>query len=135
VGKSIAFRFGPLAALALVGCALGPDVDPIAQQAMIGLSKQDILACMGEPSGRRALDDGTEIWTYASGRTTTDTPPWAVGLSFSAWAPPSPCDVRVVMTKARVSQIGYAMPDGRSLPSGRQCSFAVEPCARLRQLL
>jgi hypothetical protein len=135
MGNSIAVRFGAIVALILAGCAEAPDIDPIAQQAMIGLSKEDIFACMGEPAKRRALGEGTEILTYASGRTATDTPPWAFGLNFSAWAAPALCDVRVVMTNGRVSQVGYLMPDGRALPSGRQCSFSAQPCARRRELL
>jgi hypothetical protein len=39
------------------------------------------------------------------------------------------------MTNARVSQVGYGMPDGATLPSGRQCTFAVRACARRRELL
>ena len=135
MGKDVAPPFAPLAALALLGCAEVPDIDPIAQQTMIGLSQRDILACMGEPASRRTFAEGTQIWTYPIGGTTTHTPPWAYGLNFSALGPPSPCDVRIVMTKARVSQVGYVLPDGRMLPSGRQCTFAVYSCARRRELL
>jgi len=130
-----AIGFWPLLALVLAACAEKPEVDQIAQQAMIGLSKRDILACMGEPARRRALGEGTEIWTYASGFTTTDTPPWAAGLDFALSAKPAACAVTVVMTNARVSQVAYGMPDGRPLPSGRQCSFAVQACALRRERL
>jgi hypothetical protein len=135
VGASTVILLGTIVAFSLVACAERPEVDQIAQQSMIGLAKRDILACMGEPARRRALDDGTEIWTYDIGETTTDSPPWAPGLNFSALASSAPCDVRLVMTNARVSQVGYLMPDGRGLPSGQQCSFAVQECALRRQLL
>jgi hypothetical protein len=135
VGTNTAIRLAPVFALALAACAERPDVDQIAQMDMIGLSKTDILACMGPPAQRHALGEGTEIWTYAVGYTTTDSPPWTAGLNFSLSAKPAPCDVRVVMTNAHVSQVGYGMPDGRALPSGRQCTFAVEACARRRELL
>jgi hypothetical protein len=135
MSSNIANRLALLAALALVGCASAPDIDPIAQQTTIGLSQRDILACMGAPASRRWVAEGMEIWTYPSGETTTDTPPWAWGLNFSAIGPPQPCDVRIVMTKAHVSQVAYSMPDGRMLPSGRQCTFAVYACARRRELL
>ena len=102
---------------------------------MIGLSKRDILACMGAPAQRHALGEGTEIFTYAVGHTTTDSPPWTAGLNFSLSAKPAPCDVQVVMTNAHVSQVSYLMPDGQALPSGRQCAFAVQACARRRELL
>ena len=135
MGKGIVGGFASLAALALLGCAESPDLDPIAQQTMIGLSAPDILACLGAPLSRHTVAEGTQIWIYPVGETTTHTPPWAFGLNFSAVEPPAPCDVRIVMTKAHVSQVGYAMPDGRMLPSGRQCTFAVYPCARRRELL
>ncbi len=135
MGTRAAIRLAPLLVLTMSACAERPEVDQIAQQDMIGLSKRDILACMGAPAQRHALGEGTEIWTYAVGTTTTDSPPWAAGLNFSALPPPAPCDVRVIMTNARVSQVGYEMPDGRALPSGRQCTFAVEACARRRELL
>jgi hypothetical protein len=132
--RTLVIAFVPLLALTS-GVRAGPaEVDQIAQETMVGLWKRDILACMGEPLGRRALDDRTEIWTYAVGTTTSMTPIWALGLNFSAWTPPLLCDVRVVMTNAKVSQVGYGMPDGRALPTGLQCSFAVQPCARLREL-
>ena len=118
-----------LVALALAGCTEAPQTDPIAQMSMIGLSERTILACMGLPARRSAVAQATEIWTYRSGITTTDSPPWSVGTNFSLLARDAPCDVRIVMTNARVSQIAYAMPDGRALPSGRQCSFPVWACA------
>jgi hypothetical protein len=134
VGTCAAIRLAPLLVLTVGACAERPEVDQIAQQDVIGLSKKDIVACMGEPATRRALAEGTEIWTYAAGTTTTSSPPWAVGLNFSAIAPPSACDVKIVMTNAHVSQVAYRMPDGSALPSGRQCAFAVQACARRREL-
>ncbi|MBV8105758.1 MAG: hypothetical protein JO223_14255 [Hyphomicrobiales bacterium] len=135
MGTGAAIRLAPLLALTMSACAERPEVDQIAQQDVIGLSKRDIVACMGEPITRRALGEGTEIWTYAGGMTTTLSPPWAVGLNFSALGPQDACDVRIVMTNARVNEVTYRMPDGRALPSGRQCAFAVQACARRRELL
>ncbi len=128
-------RLLPLVGLALAACAEGSGVDQIAETAMIGLSTQDILACLGEPAHRRSVAQGTEIWAYPIGVTTADTPPWGAGLNFAILQPALPCDVRLVMTKAPVSQVTYALPAGRALPSARQCSFAVAPCARRRELL
>ena len=125
-------RLGALAALALGGCAEAPQTDPIAQARMIGLSERAVLACMGPPARVTKPAQATEIWSYRSGVTTTDSPPWAVGTNFSLLlAPDAPCDVRIVMTDARVSQVAYALPDGRALPTGRQCSFPVWTCAAL----
>ena len=131
----IAAALAPLALTMLGACAEAPETDPLAQATMIGLAKKDILVCMGEPERRRAPAQGTEIWTYAAGATTVDSPPWAAGLNFSALSPPAPCDVNLVLTNGRVSQVLYRLPDGRALPSGRQCSFAVWSCVRRRELL
>lgn len=126
----------PLVGLTLAGCADGPEVDQIAQMAMIGLSKRDILVCMGEPVRRHAVAEATEIWTYPVGVTTTGTPPWGGGLNLAASSSgPLPCDVKLVMTNAHVSQVAYSLPDGRSLPSARQCAFAVQTCSRRREQL
>jgi hypothetical protein len=128
-------RLLPLVALSLAACADRPRVDQIAQTSMIGLSTRDILACFGEPAHRWAVAPATEIWAYPIGVTTTDTPPWGAGLNFAATEPSLPCDVRLVMTNAHVSQVTYALPDGRALPSARRCAFPVQACARRRELL
>ena len=131
-----AIKLAPLVGLFLAACADKPTVDQIAQQAMIGLSAHDILVCMGAPAGKRWVAQATEIWTYPVGVTTTSTPPWAAGLDLAASSSaPLPCDVKVVMTNAHVSQVAYALIDGKSLPSGRQCSFIVQSCAFRREQL
>ena len=112
------------------GEASPPEVDQIAQQSMIGLAKKTILACMGAPAERVKIGS-TEIWTYPFGYLWTEGPAWAIGLNLGAppFGPSGPCDVKVVMTKARVSQVTYSRPDGGDLPLGQQCIFAVENCA------
>jgi hypothetical protein len=98
---------------------------------MIGLSKKMLLACMGAPA-KRVTIGSTEIWTYPSGYLWTEGPAWAIGLNLGA--PPfgtrGPCDVKVVMTNSRVSQVTYSAADGGDLPLGQQCIFAVEECVR-----
>ena len=126
-----AVGLGAFAALALGGCAEAPQTDPVAQQTMIGLSARSVLSCMGAPAQISRPAEATEIWTYRSGVTTTGSPPWSVGTNFALIARDAPCDVRVVMTNAHVSRVAYALPDGRALPSGRQCSFPVWACATL----
>ena len=133
--KRAASSVGLALASALVACADRPEVDQIAQASMIGLSRADIRACLGEPASRSRVAEGTEIWTYPVGVTTTETPPWGLGLDFSAIAPREACDVRLVMTNGRVSQVAYSSAGGRALPAGRQCSFPVRQCASRRDVL
>jgi hypothetical protein len=135
LSRTIVIRLLPLVALTLAACADRPEADQVAQTAMIGLSTRDILACLGEPVRRHAVAQATEIWAYPIGVTTTDTPPWGAGLNFAATQPPLPCDVRLVMTNAHVSQVSYALPDGSALPSARQCGFAVQTCTARRERL
>ncbi len=88
---------------------------------------------MGAPA-RRVTIGSTQIWTYPSGAMQTEGPRWAIGLNLGAppFGPRGPCDVKVVMTDARVSQVAYARPDGGDLPLGQQCAFAVENCVGAR---
>ncbi len=130
-----AIRLLPFIGLWLAGCADKPEIDQIAQSAMIRLSTKDILLCLGEPLHRRAVAQATEVWTYPVGYTSTEAPPWAAGLDFALSAKPVTCDVRLVMTNAHVSQVTYALPDGRALPSGRQCTFPAQACALRRERL
>jgi hypothetical protein len=108
------------------------EVDQVAQQSMIGLSKRDILACFGEPAGRAKAGQATEIWTYVGGRMRGYGPQWAIGLNTNLvpFAPPGSCDVVLVMTNARVSEVGYAAVDGGALPLGQECLFSVERCVK-----
>ena len=118
--------------LALTECEAGqPEVDQIAQQSMIGLAKKKILACMGAPA-KRVRIGSTEIWTYPSGYLWTEGPAWAIGLNLGAppFGPRGLCNVKVVTTNARVSQVIYSGPDGGDLPLGQQCIFAVENCVQ-----
>jgi hypothetical protein len=59
--------------LVVAGCAVQRAmVAQDAQGKLVGLSKEQVLACMGPPANRMA-EGATEVWSYASGdgRTTT----------------------------------------------------------------
>ena len=129
--RSIAILLIPLSALLLGGWdSSPPEADQVAQQSMIGLSKRDILACMGRPATRVGVGEGTEIWAYPNNWMRGYGPQWALGLNVNLrpFAPLATCEVWLVMTNARVSRIGYAAADGRALPIGQECPFAVELC-------
>ena len=128
--KSLAAA-GLLIALALGGCQ-PLEVDQVAQQSMIGLSKRDILACMGQPAQRVPSGQGTEIWTYTGGQMRGYGPQWAIGLNTNLvpFAPGGNCDVVLVMTNGRVSEVGYSAVDGGKFPLGQECIFSVERCVK-----
>lgn len=133
VRTSVAILLVALPALLLGGCeSARPEADQIAQQRMIGLSKQDLLACLGRPARRAAAGQATEIWTYAGGQMRGRGPQWAIGLNTNLppFASPGPCEVKAVMTNGRVSQVFYVDADGEALPIGQECLFAVERCVQ-----
>ena len=130
---SVAILLGALSALLLGGCERArPEADQIAQQRMIGLSKHDVLACLGRPARRAAAGEATEIWTYAGGQTRGYGPQWAIGLNTNLppFASPGACEAKAVMTNGRVSQVFYAAASGEALPLGQECLFPVERCVQ-----
>jgi hypothetical protein len=130
VSKSVATP-GLFAALMLSGCQ-PLEVDQVAQQSMIGLKAQDIRACLGRPASRAPAGQATEIWTYSGGQMRGYGPQWALLLNTNL--PPfggtGTCEVTLVMTNGRVSQVGYAGADGQALPLGQECLFPVERCVK-----
>jgi hypothetical protein len=121
-------RWVCLAALALVcgGCGERPEVDQLAQAGMINRPARAVRACLGRPNEARAID-GTQIWTY-----------WIGTVRYDAWPlqPPgspdfvrhSSCNVVVVMTQGRVSQVYYTGPAGDHLGFGERCEFPAPAC-------
>jgi hypothetical protein len=130
VKKSVA-TLGLFAALTLSGCQ-SLETDQVAQQSMIGLKAHDIRACLGPPTRRAAVGQATEVWTYSGGQLRGYGPQWALLLNTNL--PPfggaGLCDVTLVMTNGRVSQVGYASADGQALPLGQECLFPVEACVK-----
>jgi hypothetical protein len=129
--KSLFPLAATLALASLLAAAQAAEVDQIAQHKMIGLSKKQIRLCMGLPA-RRVAVGATDIWTYRSGGAEVEGFFLAPGVNaMASWfGPDRTCSVNVVMTNAQVSQITYSAPDGRPLPIGEHCDFAVENCAR-----
>ena len=121
---------GTVAFFALAGCAgQGPEVDQLAQQKMIGLSKHKILACLGVPA-KRVRIGSTDIWTYPIGDAHVESPfpAPAIDMAPSTSAASPTCNVNVVMTNGAVTQVVYHNADGGPLPLGRECLFAVQNC-------
>lgn len=138
----------------LGGCAVQRAVVAhSAQEKMVGLSKEQILACMGPP-GQKMAEGATEVWSYNSGndRVTaigtgysqtngsingqrTGTNYSATGSSTTtsintATASRRSCTVNVVMSEGAVSRVNYSGPTGGILTGGEQCAFAVESCTK-----
>jgi outer membrane protein assembly factor BamE (lipoprotein component of BamABCDE complex) len=117
-------------ACGLAGCALErAKVAADAQSQMVGLSKEQVLACMGPPV-TKAAEGSTEVWSYPSGDGTTVAS--ASGDRFFASAVSSKrfCTVNVTMTAGRVSRLNYVGPTGGLLTPGEQCAFAIRNCTQ-----
>jgi hypothetical protein len=118
---------------------------------MVGLSKEQVLACMGPPPSK-AAEGSTEVWSYSSGngyqstsvianadgnfsatRTgntingNSSTFGTATGISTRRF-----CSVNVVMSAGHVSAVNYSGPTGGLLTAGEQCAYAVEACVKAR---
>lgn len=124
-----------------------------AQDKMVGMSREQVLACMGPP-GNKAAEGTTEVWSYGSGDGRTI----SVGSvhaqtdsSFSAdryrnqisgtgtstttgvgsmTTSRRYCTVNVAMTDGRVSRVNYSGPTGGLLTAGEQCAFAIQNCVQ-----
>jgi len=77
-----------------------------AQNKMIGLTKEAVLACMGTPASK-ATEGATEVWSYPSG---------------------SNCTVNVTMMDGKVKRMNYVGPTGGLLSQNEQCFFTVANC-------
>lgn len=141
-------------AAALCACLLGCSIErsQTANQArsqMVGMSREQVLACMGPP-GQRLAEGATEVWSYASGDGKTITtgsgvaqtrasayggPGYASGSattlsSGSAVSRSRHCTVHVIMSEGSVSKINFSGPTGGLLTKGEQCSYAVANCVQ-----
>ena len=76
-----------------------------AQNKMVGLTKEQVLACMGPPASK-ATEGAAEVWSYPSGN----------------------CTVNVSMMDGKVKRMNYVSPTGALLSQNEQCFFAVANC-------
>jgi hypothetical protein len=114
--------------LALMGCAVQRAL--VANEApnkMIGLSKEQVLACMGPPDKQAAAGE-TEVWTYNSGNGQTNAVANRNLFGVTAVSTQRFCTVNVVMTQGSVSNLNYNGPSGGVITQGEQCAFAVQNC-------
>jgi hypothetical protein len=119
---------------ALVGCTSYRRADDAAtaKVAMIGMSREDVLACMGPPK-KKAHDGDTEVWSYAStdghgdksGATLKQT-----GYSVSTSTHDrNACTVNVVMKNAVVKALHYSGATSSSIfTKDDECGYAIADC-------
>ncbi len=131
-------RLGFLIALGctalLIGCSSQMADDAAAAKTkMPGMSKEDVLACMGPPK-QKAHTGKTEVWSYASGNGHTNG--YGNSYKFSgdtvsyASRDKSACTVNIVMQDEHVTAVHYNGPRSSMFSPDDQCGYAVEHCAR-----
>jgi hypothetical protein len=145
-------------AMALVSCAAQQaqqaaqqraEIAHEAQDKMIGLRKEQVLACMGIPANK-ATEGTTEVWSYNSGNgqvvgvtlgTSTTNASVSGGTAFATGQANNLgssigvsnrrfCTVDIVMTRGVVSKVNYTGPTGGLTTSGEQCAYAVQNCVQ-----
>ncbi|WP_249130275.1 hypothetical protein [Bradyrhizobium sp. AUGA SZCCT0283] len=90
-------------AVAVSGCAI--QRAQIAQDAriqMVGLSKEQVLVCMGPPANK-AAEGQTEVWSYNSGDGTTIASGSVSSGNFSGTSSRRFCQINVVVSGGVVS--------------------------------
>ena len=126
------------AAILLTACAsMRRETAENAQNKMVGLSKEQLLACMGPPANRTVEGTG-EVWSYisrgyANARSSkqfcTTELVTVFGSACTDWfsrptrAVAATCSVHLVMADSQVTQVSYVGPP-------EQCRVAVENCVR-----
>ena len=108
-----------------------------AQKRMRGLSREDVLACMG-PARKKASEGTTEVWNYLS--TDGHGESNGGGTKISGLAKDvtvnnnhsehdrSFCFVNVVMKDGIVTAVHYTGPSGDMFTPYAQCGYAVANC-------
>jgi hypothetical protein len=92
-----------------------------AQSYLIGLTKDEILRCMGRPMAT-IPEHATEVWSFEFGNGGGATV-YGDGAVIDAR-----CSVKIVMIGDRVSQVIYSNPRGGLLSWGDPCYFALQRC-------
>ncbi|MHC2535998.1 hypothetical protein ACVJMY_005567 [Bradyrhizobium diazoefficiens] len=120
-------------AAALCGCAIQrAQVAQDARAQMVGMSKEQVLACMGPPANK-AAEGQTEVWSYNSGDGTVVASGSASYGSFSGRSSQRFCHINVVMSGGAVAAVNYQGPTGGLITAGEQCAYAVDACVVKRQ--
>lgn len=127
-----------LLAIPLASCAIQrAQVAHDAQDKMVGLKKEQVLACMGPPAAK-AAEGATEVWSYNSGDGTvvggstvslSGNQNSVFGSGFGSSSRRF-CTVNIVMASGAVSAVRYNGPTGGLLTGGEQCAFAVQNCTQ-----
>jgi outer membrane protein assembly factor BamE (lipoprotein component of BamABCDE complex) len=99
---------------------------------MMGASKDQVLACMGQPANKSTAGTA-EVWSYNSSSGSVE--PFETGgeqsLAPTARRPsPTLCTVNITLVGGRVSKVSYTGPDGEAMAASQHCAYALEDCLK-----
>ncbi len=124
------------AAVFLAGCSGAFERDRAAARAktrMIGMTKEEVLACMG-PAKKKAREGKTEVWQYQStdGHRTRFSNSMKITSDYRTsygTGSKSFCTVNVVMKDNAVTAVNYTGPSSSGVfHDFDQCGYAVAAC-------
>jgi hypothetical protein len=119
-------------AVTLASCAIQrAEIAQDARAQMVGMSKEQVLACMGAPVSK-AAEGATEVWGYNSGDGTTVATASFDRFGGTAVSSNRFCKINIVFGGGQVSAVNYTGPTGGLLTAGEQCAYAISPCVKPR---
>ncbi|MDD5033346.1 MAG: hypothetical protein PHE55_01195 [Methylococcaceae bacterium] len=112
--------------LAISGCAAHrAEIAQRARSELVGLSKTQLLQCMG-PSQRQERSESGEILIFSGA-----TPNYSCPLRMGETEPPRRyCEAAFVLENGVVKTVGYREPNGNIITQADRCAFLVEKCVR-----
>jgi outer membrane protein assembly factor BamE (lipoprotein component of BamABCDE complex) len=117
---------------ALGGCAFQrAEIAQDARAQMVGMTKEQVLACMGPPASK-AAEGATEVWGFASGNGMTVATASYDRYGGTAVSSNRFCNINIVFAGGQVSAVNYTGPTGGLLTAGEQCAYAVNSCVKPR---
>ena len=128
--------FAIVAAALLSGCAdmQREDIAAKAKLRMIGLSKNSIQSCLGEPK-TKSQENGAEIWSYysSSGQAPREETFYGLGgfsLPSNSYVK-NYCIVNVTMKKGVAQAVEYLGPSSSNFYNKDDlCGYLVAPCLK-----
>ncbi|MCK8784845.1 hypothetical protein M0638_10670 [Roseomonas sp. NAR14] len=116
-------------ALALAACSWQrTQLAGEARGEMRGMTREQVLACMGQPLSTRR-EGGTEFLRYSSAMRAGGAETLIQRADRRLGDPPEPvCTVEVALEQGRVDRLRYTDEQGRPLQRTGQCAVAVQNC-------
>lgn len=110
---------------ALVGCATPETQD--ARTQMVGIQREQVLACMGSPA-QKSIEGTGEVWNYTAdnGKAGPGTNTAVNSSRFSS----SLCNIKIVFSNGQVSAVNYSGAGGLVATANEQCARAINSCIR-----